>query len=66
MKLWRPRSISKTCEGLYCHGILVVELPYIVEAKARAEGCLLAGFFVSMVSCAGGACGWRLGLCGGG
>jgi hypothetical protein len=55
----------------------MVELPYIVEAKARAEGCLLAGFFrVYGVVCwwslwvAVGPLwrriGWGLGLCGGG
>jgi hypothetical protein len=44
MKLWQPRNISKTCEGLCCHDILVVEPPYIAEAKVRAKDCLRVGF----------------------
>jgi hypothetical protein len=44
MKLWWLRSTSETCEGLCRHGILVVELLYIAEARAQAKGCLLAGF----------------------
>jgi hypothetical protein len=70
MKLWHPRNISKTCEGLCCHDILVVEPPYIAEAKVRAKDCLRVGFFVSMVSSTGRGCWWiswisGMGICGG-
>jgi hypothetical protein len=44
MRLSRLRSTSKICEGLCHRGILVVVLPYIVEARMLARGCLLAEF----------------------
>jgi hypothetical protein len=44
MKLWWLRSTSRICEDLCHHGILVVVLLYIVEARALVVGYLLAGF----------------------
>jgi hypothetical protein len=44
MKIWQLHNTSGICEGLYRHGILVVVLLYIVEARVLVASCLLADF----------------------